>query len=111
VVLDDPNGDVMGFVVVVATDYPTALKAAKAVKVEWDLGPNTTVDSLVRQHAAEQEALTPANAGNWGLDGDADGVIAGSPQTPRDHPVPAVHRRYKTPPIRFIPSNENHRYP
>jgi CO/xanthine dehydrogenase Mo-binding subunit/aerobic-type carbon monoxide dehydrogenase small subunit (CoxS/CutS family) len=78
VVLDDPNGDVMGFVVAVAATYPAAIKAAKALKVEWDLGPNQKVDSQALSLAAQAVAEHPVNAGNWVLDGEADKVIAGS---------------------------------
>ena len=81
VVLDDPNGDIMGFVVAVAATYPAAIKAAKALKVEWDLGPNRTVDSKVLALAAQALAEHPVNAGNWVLEGEADQVIAVSERT------------------------------
>jgi CO/xanthine dehydrogenase Mo-binding subunit/aerobic-type carbon monoxide dehydrogenase small subunit (CoxS/CutS family) len=78
VVLDDPNGDINGFVVAVAETYPAAIKAAKALKVEWDLGPNQKVDSKALSLAAEGLAGHPVNAGNWVLEGEAEKVIAGS---------------------------------
>lgn len=76
--LDDPNGDVTGFVVAVAENYPAAIKAAKALRVEWDLGENQNVDSRSLAAAAEALAEHPANAGYWVFDGEADHVIAGA---------------------------------
>jgi isoquinoline 1-oxidoreductase beta subunit len=76
--LDDPTGDVTGFVVAVAKTYPAAIKAAKALKVEWDPGPHQNVDSNVLMKAAEALAERPVNVGNWVLEGEADKVIAES---------------------------------
>ncbi len=76
--LDDPTGDVTGFVVAVAETYPAAIKAAEALKVEWDLGPNRDVDSDTLLVAAETLAEHPANAGNWVLQGEADRMIVES---------------------------------
>lgn len=76
--LNDPTGNVMGFVVAVAETYPAAIEAAKALKVEWDGGPNRNVDSNALAVAAEVLAKNPVNAGNWVLEGEADRVIAES---------------------------------
>ena len=76
--LDDPTGNVTGFVVAVSETYPAAVKAAKAIKVEWDLGPNRTLDSEALLAAAEALAEHPVNSGNWVLEGEADKVIAES---------------------------------
>ncbi len=76
--LDDPTGSITGFVVAVAETYPAAIKAAKALKVEWDLGPNQNVDSNALMAAAEVLAEHPVNAGNWVLEGEAEKVIAES---------------------------------
>jgi isoquinoline 1-oxidoreductase subunit beta len=45
VVLDDKTGTTTGWVVVVAKSYPEAIKAADAIKVTWDKGPNAAVSS------------------------------------------------------------------
>ncbi|MBV9290281.1 MAG: molybdopterin-dependent oxidoreductase, partial [Hyphomicrobiales bacterium] len=45
VVLDDKTGTTTGWVVVVAVNYPAAIKAAKLVKVDYDKGPNAEVSS------------------------------------------------------------------
>jgi isoquinoline 1-oxidoreductase beta subunit len=76
--LDDPTGSITGFVVAVAETYPAAIKAAKALKVEWDLGPNQNVDSNALMAAAEVLAEHPVNAANWVLEGEAEKVIAES---------------------------------
>jgi len=45
VVLDDKTGTTTGWVVAVADTYANAMKAAKALKVTWDKGPNADVSS------------------------------------------------------------------
>jgi isoquinoline 1-oxidoreductase subunit beta len=45
IVLDDKTGTTTGWVVVVAKSYPEAIKAADALKVSWDKGPNAAVSS------------------------------------------------------------------
>jgi len=43
VVVDDKTGTTTGWVVAVASSYEGAKKAAAALKVDWDLGPNANV--------------------------------------------------------------------
>jgi isoquinoline 1-oxidoreductase subunit beta len=45
VVVDDPTGTVTGWVVAVAKTYPEAIKAADALKVSYEKGPNAEVSS------------------------------------------------------------------
>jgi isoquinoline 1-oxidoreductase subunit beta len=45
VVVDDPTNTVTGWVVAVAKTYPQAIKAADALKVSYDKGPNANVSS------------------------------------------------------------------
>lgn len=45
VVLEDKTKTITGWVVVVAKTYPDAIKAADALKVRWDSGPNGAVSS------------------------------------------------------------------
>jgi isoquinoline 1-oxidoreductase len=45
VTLNDKTGTVTGWVVVVANTYPAAKKAAEALKVTYDMGPNAKVSS------------------------------------------------------------------
>ncbi|HEX9701515.1 MAG TPA: xanthine dehydrogenase family protein, partial [Rhodospirillales bacterium] len=78
IVLDDPTDSVTGFVVCVAETFDAADKAAKALTVEWENGPNRDVDSLALAKAAEALADNPQRWGNWVLDGDAEKAIAGA---------------------------------
>ncbi len=78
VALDDPTGSVTGFVVVAAETYPAAIKAAEALVVEWDPGPNADVDSDHLMRAAEALVEDPETGGNWVLDGDAEEALAGA---------------------------------
>ena len=41
--LNDPSETLQGWAVVIADDYPSAMKAAAAVVVDWDAGPTATV--------------------------------------------------------------------
>jgi isoquinoline 1-oxidoreductase subunit beta len=43
VVVDDKTGTTSGWVVAVATSYEGAMKAAAALKIDWDKGPNANV--------------------------------------------------------------------
>jgi isoquinoline 1-oxidoreductase subunit beta len=45
VVVDDKTGTTTGWVVAVASSYEGAKKAAEALKVDWDLGPNANVSN------------------------------------------------------------------
>jgi CO/xanthine dehydrogenase Mo-binding subunit len=76
--LEDPTGNVTGFVVCVADSYHAAVKAAKAVKVEWEKGLNEGVDSPALASSAEKLLENPTLSGNWVLDGDAEKAMAGS---------------------------------
>ena len=59
VILEDPTGYTNGFVVAVADAHHAAVKAAQALKVEWDFGPNNNVDSLDLAKAAVSLAENP----------------------------------------------------
>lgn len=64
VTLDDPTGYTTDFVVAVADAHQAAVKAAGALKVEWDIGVNKNVDSAALAKAAE--ALAENSAGENG---------------------------------------------
>ncbi|MEW6441395.1 MAG: molybdopterin cofactor-binding domain-containing protein [bacterium] len=75
-VLDDPTGNVTGFVVAVAETWHAAAESAKALKVKWDKGPNKAVDSAALARAAEALAENPARGGDWVLEGEPGKVVA-----------------------------------
>lgn len=43
--MPDPLGINTHYVIALANNFPTAMKAARAIKVDWDLGPNANVSS------------------------------------------------------------------
>lgn len=45
VVLEDKTGTITGWVAAVATTYEGAMKAATALKIDWDKGPNADISS------------------------------------------------------------------
>jgi len=54
-VLDDPSNTVPGWVVVCATSYPAAIRAADLVKVEWTAGDGAQVSEQdILDHGAKQ---------------------------------------------------------
>ena len=81
VTLEDPTGYSTGFVVAIADAHHAAVKAAKALTVEWDDGPNKNVDSAALARAAAKLAENPKTYGNWVLDGDPGKVISESRKT------------------------------
>jgi CO/xanthine dehydrogenase Mo-binding subunit len=50
--LDDPSGTVPGWVMVIATSYPAAIRAADLVAVEWAAGPGANVSEADIQDRA-----------------------------------------------------------
>ncbi|MEL7185525.1 MAG: molybdopterin cofactor-binding domain-containing protein [Pseudomonadota bacterium] len=70
--LTDPSGWLQGWAVVIADDYPSAMKAAAAVNVDWSAGPTSGV---TEEHLlAEGERLCKdKSAGAWFVnEGDVD---------------------------------------
>src|ERR1700730_10971492 len=56
-VLEDPSNTVPGWVVVCATSYPAAIRAADLVKVDWAAGPAAQVSEQdIVDHGAKQMA-------------------------------------------------------
>jgi len=59
--IDNALGKCTGWVVAVADRFPTAMKAAKALKVQYDAGPYAKLDSaeLLKQYKALQSHQNP----------------------------------------------------
>ncbi len=75
VIVDDSFGKCTGWVIAIADRFPTAVKAAKALKVEWDEGPYGQLDSATL--AKEYRELADSGTGaNWVLEGDVDKALA-----------------------------------
>ncbi len=53
--LDDPSHNLQGWALVIADDFPAAMRAAEAVKVGWEAGPTAQVSE--QQLLSEGEAL------------------------------------------------------
>ena len=75
----DPFGINTHYVIAIANSYPAAIKAAKAIKIEWDLGPNATVSSdQILQHAKDL-VKDPNSGGAFWLIGDPKKALAAAP--------------------------------
>ena len=75
VVIDDPTTTVTGWVVAVAKTYPEAMKAADALKVSYDKGPNAEVSS--ESILAEAKRLQSQPGGEiYFTNGDAPQAIS-----------------------------------
>jgi isoquinoline 1-oxidoreductase beta subunit len=75
VVLDDKTGTTTGWVVVVAKSYPEAIKAADALKVKWDNGPNAAVSSESLMAESKRLQAIPDAGEFYVKSGDAAGAI------------------------------------
>ena len=76
VVVEDPTGSQTGWVMAVANSYWTARKAALALKVDWDLGPNAKVSSKTINDESRRLIDNTANASTFLKEGDAEKAIA-----------------------------------
>src|SRR5262245_40277725 len=76
--IDDSMGKCTGWVVALAENFPAAIKAAKALKVETDPGPYGGLDlkDLFAEYA--QTTKKSEDGVNWVLEGDIDGALAGA---------------------------------
>ena len=75
VVIEDPTGSQTGWVMAVANSYWTARKAALALKVDWDLGPNAKVSSKTINDESMRLIDDTANASTFLKEGDAEKAI------------------------------------
>ncbi len=76
VVVNDPTGSQMGWVMAVANSYWTARKAALALKIDYDLGPNAKVSSKTINDESRRLIDNTANASTFLKEGDAEKAIA-----------------------------------
>ena len=76
VVIEDPTGSQMGWVMAVANSYWTARKAALALKIDWDLGPNAKVSSKTINDESRRLIDDTKNASTFLNEGDAEKAIA-----------------------------------
>lgn len=76
VIVDDSFGKCTGWVLAIAEKFPAAVKAAEALKIEWDAGPYGDFND--RQLLAEYRKLEadPEQGAPWVLQGDVDGALA-----------------------------------
>ena len=72
--LQDPSEVLQGWAVVIAEDYPAAMKAASAVNVDWEAGPTAGVSES--DLFAEGEKLTADKAGGTLVVDDGDVAAA-----------------------------------
>jgi isoquinoline 1-oxidoreductase beta subunit len=81
IIVDDSFGKCTGWVLAIADKFPTAIKAAAALNIEWDAGPYA--DFSDQQLADEYRALQadPDQGAPWVLQGDVDASIAGADDT------------------------------
>jgi len=76
VVIEDPTGSQMGWVMAVANSYWTARKAALALKIDYDLGPNAKVSSKTINDESKRLIDNTGNATTFLKEGDAEKAIA-----------------------------------
>src|SRR5665213_629442 len=77
--IPDPIGVNTHYVIVIATNFPAAIKAAKAMKIDWDLGPNADVSSDAILQRAKDLVNDPNAGGAFWLIGDPKKALADAP--------------------------------
>ncbi len=70
--IDNAMGKCTGWVVAVADRFPTAMKAAKALKVKWDAGPYATLGSAEMLAQYKELSKNESESAAWVLEGDVD---------------------------------------
>jgi isoquinoline 1-oxidoreductase beta subunit len=76
VVVEDPTKTTTGWVVAVASTYWGAKKAAEALKVEWDKGPNAAVSDETILAESRRLQADPSKGFLFVKDGDSAGALA-----------------------------------
>ena len=76
--IDDSTGKCSGWVVALAEKFPAAVKAATALKVEWDAGPYATLGSADLLREYKKLAQSTAESAAWVLEGDVDQALGQS---------------------------------
>lgn len=81
VVVDDSWGKCTGWVLAVAEKFPAAVKAARALAIEWDPGPygGVSLPGLMDEYKALAD--DPESGAPWVLVGDADAALADAGET------------------------------
>jgi isoquinoline 1-oxidoreductase beta subunit len=75
VAIDDSMGKCTGWVVALAEKFPAAMKAARALKVEWDPGPYAGVNSADLAREYRRMAQDTGTSAAWVLEGDVEGAL------------------------------------
>ncbi|MBL27468.1 MAG: aldehyde dehydrogenase [Rhodospirillaceae bacterium] len=76
VIVNDSSGKCTGWVLALAEKFPQAMKAAKALKVEWDAGPYGDLsleDIMATYHDLQAD---PSQGAPWVLEGDTGAAMA-----------------------------------
>ena len=76
VVINDPTGSQTGWVMAVANSYWTARKAALALKIDYDLGPNAKVSSKSINDESRRLIEDTKGASTFLKEGDAEKALA-----------------------------------
>ena len=81
VIKEDPTGVNTGYVVAFGETYWAAEKAAAAIKVNWDSGPNANTSSEDIVSTARKQIADDSAGFTWVLEGDPDGGMSGANST------------------------------
>ena len=81
VIKEDPTGVNTGYVVALGETYWAAEKAAAAMKVTWDSGPNANTSSADIVQAAKDSIADESQGFTWVLEGDPEGAMSAAETT------------------------------
>ena len=81
VIKEDPTGVNTGYVVALGETYWAAEKAAAAMNVTWDSGPNANTSSADIVQTAKDAIADEAQGFTWVLEGDPEGAMSNAETT------------------------------
>ncbi|MEE4191292.1 MAG: molybdopterin cofactor-binding domain-containing protein, partial [Halieaceae bacterium] len=81
ITIEDPTGFVEGMALVIADSFPAAMKASRAVKVEWDAGKTAEVSEADILEAGEKLVNDTASGTLFVNAGDAAAAMEGAAET------------------------------
>jgi CO/xanthine dehydrogenase Mo-binding subunit len=79
--VNDPSDIIQGWALVVAENFPSAMKAAKAVKVDWDAGPTAEVSEADILAEGAKLVADPSSGTLFVNEGDATAARAAAAKT------------------------------
>jgi CO/xanthine dehydrogenase Mo-binding subunit len=106
VVIEDPSGFFNGWVTVVAESYPAAIRAADALRVEWEPGTTTGVDEAALIAEGDRLCADASAGALWVREGDAPAAIQGAARTVEARYTTATALHFQLEPVNALAAED-----